>query len=102
MDRQEQTRHLASLTDAELAQLRNYIFGEPTPKPITLDDLKSMTAEEIVDAHQAGRLDHLPAEQGARNQARRDQRAERARAAAQQNEHQRQNRSADANRLSND
>ena len=62
---------------------RAVVYAESIPaaktEPISLDDLKTMSPQQIVDAHQAGRLDHLPGEQAARNQARREARAERAR-----------------------
>lgn len=56
---------------------------------ISRDDLKTMTPQQIVDANNAGQLDHLYAEQVERAQARRDERAARARVEAERKEFQR-------------
>lgn len=91
---------MRGLSDVERASI--YAASIPKPEPITLDDLKGMTPQQIVAAHNAGQLDHLPAEQAARNEARRDERAERSRFIAQQEELRRQGKRAEATRLSID
>jgi hypothetical protein len=64
---------MRGLTDVERASV--YAESIPQPVPVSLDDLRTMSPQEIVDARQAGQLDHLPAEQAARKAALRDERA---------------------------
>ena len=66
---------MRNLSDVERATV--YAESIPTPEPISFDDLKTMTPQQIVAAHQAGQLDHLAADKAARKQQVRDDKAAR-------------------------
>lgn len=82
---------MSGLSDIERASI--YAASTPTGTPVTEDELKAMTPQQIVDAHRAGRLDQLGAARVEDKERSRIERAERNRAArAQADEHQLQRR----------
>lgn len=75
VSRSDVVEALRNMSDVDRATI--YAESIPQAEPIQLDDLKTMTPQQIVNAHKAGRLDHIAAEQATRRQATRTERGRR-------------------------